>query len=72
MAFTTLDTRFAAPSFAQRFATFRLALAQRAAEARAYRTTVAELSALSDRDLADINLHRAQIAEVAAEAARRA
>ena len=34
-----------------------------------YAKTVAELSALTDRELSDINLSRSQITEVAAEAA---
>ena len=34
---------------------------------RAYRCTLDELSALSDRDLADLGLHRSEIARVAKE-----
>lgn len=36
---------------------------------RVYRTTLRELGALSDRDLADLGIHRANIGAVAAEAA---
>jgi uncharacterized protein YjiS (DUF1127 family) len=42
---------------------------QGAARRRVYRQTVAELSALSDRDLADLGLHRALIRRVALDAA---
>lgn len=40
-----------------------------AARRRVYRQTLAELAALSDRDLADLGIHRAQIRRVALEAA---
>ncbi|SDF19973.1 DUF1127 domain-containing protein [Limimaricola pyoseonensis] len=39
---------------------------------RVYRQTQRELSLLSDRDLADLGLHRSQINQIAAEAARAA
>lgn len=35
------------------------------AQWRVYRRTVAELSALSDRDLADLGLHRSMIRDIA-------
>ncbi|MCA8881621.1 MAG: DUF1127 domain-containing protein [Rhodobacteraceae bacterium] len=38
--------------------------------ADAYRATVRELSAITDRELADIGLHRANIQDVAQDAAR--
>ena len=38
----------------------------------ARRTTIRELSGLTDRELADLGISRFQIKEVAAEAARRA
>ena len=44
------------------------ALSERYSDYRAYRTTVAELSKLSDRDLADIALNRSMIHSVAHEA----
>jgi uncharacterized protein YjiS (DUF1127 family) len=44
-------------------------LAQRLAQRRAYRATCEELSALSDRDLADIGLYRADIEDIARRAA---
>jgi uncharacterized protein YjiS (DUF1127 family) len=48
------------------------ALAARIAWYRAYRRTLEELSQLSDRDLADMGMHRSTLAEVAREAADRA
>ena len=48
------------------------ALAERAARRKVYRQTVAELQALSDRDLADFGFHRSEIPRVAKEAADRA
>jgi uncharacterized protein YjiS (DUF1127 family) len=44
----------------------------RAARARraVYRETYAELARLSDRDLADLGLHRAEIDQIARDAAR--
>ena len=50
----------------------RTNLGERAARYRAYRATLNELQALSDRDLADLGLHRAMIADVAREAAFKA
>jgi uncharacterized protein YjiS (DUF1127 family) len=57
----TLTDRFAALR-----EDFETALTKR----RAYSTTLNELSALSDRDLADLGLHRSGIKAVALEAAR--
>ena len=53
-------------------AAIRVDLAARFARHRLYRTTRDELAALSDRDLADLGLHRAMIDDVAREAARTA
>jgi uncharacterized protein YjiS (DUF1127 family) len=41
------------------------------AQYRSYRRTLNELSALSDRDLTDMGLHRSNIPDVAREAAYR-
>ena len=41
----------------------------RAARAKVYRTTVAELNNLSGRELADLGIHRAEIKRIAYEAA---
>jgi uncharacterized protein YjiS (DUF1127 family) len=38
---------------------------------RIYRTTLTELRALSDRDLADLGLHRSMIKRIALEAANK-
>lgn len=48
----------------------RTEVAERIAAYRLYRATLAELSALSDRDLSDLGLHRSMIEDVAREAAR--
>lgn len=45
-------------------------LAQRLAQIRAYRTTVNELAGLSDRELSDLGIARADIRAIAQEAAR--
>ncbi|WP_298297776.1 DUF1127 domain-containing protein [uncultured Litoreibacter sp.] len=42
---------------------------ERAANARVYRTTAAELNALSGRELADLGIHRSEIKRLAYEAA---
>jgi uncharacterized protein YjiS (DUF1127 family) len=44
-------------------------MAARRAQDRAYRTTVSELSALSNRDLLDMGIHRADIDSIARQAA---
>jgi uncharacterized protein YjiS (DUF1127 family) len=41
----------------------------RYAQSRVYRTTLSELSALSNRDLADLGIHRSTIKSVALKAA---
>ncbi|MDF1715953.1 MAG: DUF1127 domain-containing protein [Sulfitobacter sp.] len=45
------------------------ALKGRVAKYRLYRSTYAELSALSNRELADLGLHRSELRRVALEAA---
>lgn len=40
----------------------------RAEEHRAYRTTLAELNAMTDRELADFGFHRSELPRVAREA----
>ena len=73
MAFVTQTRRSTAgDSLGQRLAAIRQDLSDRLARRRLYRRTVSELAALSDRDLADLGLHRASIEEVAYEAAYRA
>ena len=57
------------PSLWERLASLRAALAERAAQRRLYRATLNELDALSDRDLSDLGLARADVTRVAREAA---
>lgn len=45
------------------------ALSRRIAQASVYRQTIRELSALSNRDLADLGIHRSEIKRLATEAA---
>ena len=59
-------------SFLQRAADLRSDLLERFAQYRLYRATLSELASLSDRDLADLGLHRAMIDDVAREAAFKA
>lgn len=74
MAFAndTHRTHAAGATLWDRLADLRAALGERVARHRLYRQTVEELGALSDRDLADLGLHRALIADVAREAAYKA
>ncbi len=44
-------------------------LAEHAAQRKVYRKTVADLQALSDRDLADFGFHRTEIPQIARKAA---
>jgi uncharacterized protein YjiS (DUF1127 family) len=44
-------------------------LGERTQRYRLYRTTVNELNQLSDRELADLGIHRSQISSIANEAA---
>ncbi len=53
----------------ERLSDLRASLAQRRAQDRAYSSTVSELSAMSDRALTDIGIHRADIASIARQAA---
>ncbi|MFG5381903.1 DUF1127 domain-containing protein [Yoonia sp. R2-816] len=63
------QTFFADTSLTERFAAFRIRLAENAAKRKTYRTTVAELEALSSRDLADLGMSRSMIKSIALEAA---
>lgn len=63
------ETGFASISLGQRFETWRADWAEKAAKRKVYRATFHELNALSDRDLADLGLHRSMIKNVAWEAA---
>ncbi|APX11853.1 DUF1127 domain-containing protein [Tateyamaria omphalii] len=46
------------------------AAAERRAQQRIYRTTLTELNALSNRELADLGLHRSELKRVAWESAQ--
>ena len=67
MAF--LSQTAARPGAADRASGFIAEMKARYAQYRVYRTTLNELQALSDRDLADLGLNRANIQSVAHEAA---
>ncbi|NBD30097.1 MAG: DUF1127 domain-containing protein [Alphaproteobacteria bacterium] len=63
------DIRAHGPSLSERFASLRDALALRAAKRKVYRKTYDELSRASDRDLADMGIHRSMIPGIAKQAA---
>lgn len=62
-------TRATSLNLVQRFDEFRARMAEATAQRKTYKTTVAELSALSNRELADLGLHRSMIKQIALEAA---
>lgn len=53
--------------FADRFSAFFKAAGERYARYRLYRRTLSEMSALGDRELRDLGLHRSQIKSIALE-----
>lgn len=63
------QTQFAGASFGARFAAFRAEIAQKLAAHKVYATTVNELQALNNRELADLGLSRCDIKRIALEAA---
>ncbi|WP_108814673.1 DUF1127 domain-containing protein [Loktanella sp. Alg231-35] len=63
------DTGFVGFSLGQRFAAFRADMAENAAKRKIYRTTVAELECLSNRDLDDMGISRSAIKAIAFDAA---
>jgi len=63
------NTNATSLSLVQRFEEFRAQLVEAAAQRKIYRATVAELSELSNRELADLGLHRSMIKRIALEAA---
>ena len=67
-----IEQTFGASLWQSLSASLTTTLAQRLARRRAYHATFSELSALSDRDLADIGLYRADIEDIARKAAREA
>ena len=68
MAYMT-STRAAQVSFYDRFAALAVGLKDEFARRRVFNQTFYELNHLSDRDLSDLGLSRANIADVAREAA---
>jgi len=62
-------TRSAQMSFSDRFAALAAGLKNQIARRRVFNQTLFELSHLSDRDLSDLGLSRANITDVAREAA---
>ena len=70
MTYTThTDRALSGTSIWHRLSDLRVNLAERRAQDRVYRATVNELSAMSDRDLTDVGVHRADIETIAQEAA---
>ncbi len=63
------DTRTASTTIGQRLTEMRAALQDRIARNRVFRTTLNELGALSNRELADLGIARSNIKAVAFEAA---
>ena len=63
------STPLARKGFADRLAVLRDAVLTAIAQRRTYARTVAELNALTDRELADLGISRFSIAEIAREAA---
>ena len=68
MAFIS-DTRTSGVTLAERFASFRANLVEANAKRKVYNQTIAQLSDLTDRDLADLGIHRSAIGAIATEAA---
>ncbi len=52
-----------------RLTAFAAGLSEGAGRRRVFNRTVSELSQLTDRELADLGIHRAMISQIAAEAA---
>jgi uncharacterized protein YjiS (DUF1127 family) len=68
MAYIT-TTRAPSASFFARLVALKSALTSMLNQRQIYLTTLRELNALSDRDLADLGLHRALIRDIAYQAA---
>ena len=73
MAYTTNTSRVLDnTSVAQRLIQLRAGLSTRLANYRTYRATLAQLSALSDRELGDVGVTRGMIRTVASDATYKA
>lgn len=68
MAYIT-DTRTSGITLAQRFTAMRENFVTAHAQRKVFKTTVTELEALSNRELADLGLSRSSIKAIAYEAA---
>ena len=66
---TTTETRSFVANLGDQVATVRARMADASARRKVYRTTLAELDSLSNRDLADLGLSRSMLKSVALEAA---
>lgn len=70
MTYTTYKTAtLGGTSIWQRLSEMAATLSERRAQHRAYTSTVNQLVALSDRDLTDMGIHRADIHDIARQAA---
>lgn len=65
------DIRVPTAGFAERIAGLAEGFRRRRAERELFRATFDELSRLSDRELADVGIHRSQIATIARSTVRK-
>ena len=63
------ETFFAGTSVIARFSALRVQMAENAAKRKVYRTTLAELQTLTNRDLNDLGIAPGMIRQIAHEAA---
>lgn len=70
MAYMTQGALRAQGGLLSRLAEARTALGERFARRAVYRRTLNEMSMLSDRDLADLGVHRSQLRSIAWKAAQ--
>jgi len=70
MAVLDIRSHAGTTGFAGRIATTFSRIAEAMARRSLYRQTVRELGSLTDRDLADLGIHRSMIQSVAADAVR--
>lgn len=68
MAYAT-EIRIPGAALIERTGTLMSSLADRFAKHQLFRTTVRELGALSDRELADLGIHRSAIKRIALDSA---
>lgn len=70
MAYMTQGALRAQGGLLSRFSDLRTTLAEKMARRAVYRRTLNELYSLSDRDLADLGIHRSQVRSIAWQAAQ--